>query len=162
VIPLVRTPLECSLLFCCCFLLRTEGGPGPRDLFSRQGLLGGTKVPLLVGGPVISAAYDEGGSGVLIFSECMLHVLLVCFNATLFYSNLSSLHLLGDGGKSGVPTTESMDQVKTLPYAARYVRCGGPMNAQCRTLGYNGVCWIDRPDVTPVKKQKNPMPGRAK
>jgi hypothetical protein len=96
------------------------------------------------------------------FQSVRFHLLLVRSTATLFYSNLLSLRLSGEGGLKGIPTTETMDQVKTIPYATRYISCAGPMNGECRKSGYNGVCWIDRPDVTPVKKQANPMPGRAK
>jgi hypothetical protein len=86
----------------------------------------------------------------------------LCSTATLFYSNLLSLCLVGESGKAGIPVTESIEQVQTLPYAARYVECAGAMNKECRSSGYNGVCWIDRDDVTPVKKQKAVMGGRAK
>jgi hypothetical protein len=61
----------------------------------------------------------------------------------------------------GTPMTETAEQVKTIPYAARYLECSGDMYAECRQKGYNGVCWIDRTDFSPTMPQQAIMGGRA-
>lgn len=108
----------------------------PRDIFARQGLLGGDRVPVLFGQPV-NGRYD----------------------------NLCGAGNWGSGewgdGFAGVPETANYDDIKNLPYATLFLICSKEMNAECRKSGYNGVCWIDREDYTP-ENQLGVMGGRAK
>ena len=77
---------------------------------------------------------------------------------------VSSLYFVqmtaGGTGSAGIPKTESMDTLDSVPYAARYLDC--TKDVDCRKLGYNSVCWINRTDVEPVTTQQKVMGGRAK
>ena len=111
----------------------TESSSSIKLLFTRQGILGGTKVPFVWGNP------DNG----------------IYNNTGFIFSGMWG------AGTVGIPKTSSIAELDKIPYAARYVECTSSTQAVCRKVGYNGVCWIDRPDVVPEKKQ-GAMSGRAK
>jgi hypothetical protein len=64
---------------------------------------------------------------------------------------------------AGIPETQSAAQVKTLPYAARYLKCSNEASELCKNSRYQSKCWIKRPDgVEPVTKQNAQPGGQAK
>jgi hypothetical protein len=114
----------------------TDGGDGAGgeflDLFLRQALLSGkSKVPVVWAGP--GAAFD---------------VLRDLHNA-------AGADLGGLGtGMDEVPATESDEQAKALPYAARHLKCAEPaaaagLCAEDRPDRFCAKCWIPRDDVDP-------------
>ena len=118
----------------------TEGDGPSKDLFARMGILSGkNKVPILWGRP------DDGryesvapGAGSIL---------------TGFYGM----------SMAGIPETQSAIQVKTIPYAAQYLKCSSEANNDiCKNSRYQSKCWIQQPagnnTIQPMTKQ-NPQPG---
>eukprot|EP00980_Cylindrotheca_fusiformis_P031282 scaffold26122_cov127-Cylindrotheca_fusiformis.AAC.1 len=64
-------------------------------------------------------------------------------------------------GMDGIPPASSVEEIKNSPWAVQYVNCQSQLKEICRENEYIGHCWIDRPDVTPPKKQKAEPGGRA-
>lgn len=62
---------------------------------------------------------------------------------------------------SGMPWTVDEEEVKSIPWAARYLNCGTEATALCKNNRYAGSCWIDRDDVQPPSKQKAVPGGQA-
>jgi len=106
------------------------------DLFFRQGLIGGDKVPFLW-----SAKPDR------------LSVLETALDA--------DVGMLGTG-TSGIPETKDAVMVEELPWATQWVNCNKGLYQECRAKEYMGECWIDRPDFTPMTQQKDKTPSRVK
>lgn len=113
----------------------TEKESHSQDLFHRQALLGGSKVPVLwtLAGNVAKELYLNADADVGYPGE----------------------------GKVGVPTAQSYEEIQAMPWAAQYVNCNGELKQICRKNEYNGTCWIERDDFTPVTTQKNEPGGRA-
>ena len=61
----------------------------------------------------------------------------------------------------GVPVTKDETQAETLPFAVQYVTCDEEHKDMCRDFKFHANCWVDRPDVTPPKKQKDHPDGQA-
>ncbi len=97
------------------------------DLFARQALISGNRVPML-------------WNGVLDILEILHHQ--------------ADVDIGGPGtGLLGIPVTESKEQAAKLPYAVRYLKCAPDRKDLCDEQKYNGRCWVHRPDVTPPVKQ---------
>lgn len=114
----------------------TERDGKVTDLFERQAYLGGSRVPALIGapyGPYYDYKYNVGQ-----------------------YSSMVYL-----AGSAGLQQSTDIKQVETLPYAMRWSVCSRDFGPTCRSREYNGVCWIERDNVTPAVKQIV-MGGRAK
>jgi hypothetical protein len=113
----------------------TENNGPHYDVYARQALLSGNRVPLLWGG--VSDVLET------------LH-------------NQADADVGGPGsGMKGLPMVESEEQAMKIPYAARYLVCADEVRSLCNNNKYNAVCWIDRPDVTPPTKQYAATKGRA-
>lgn len=100
----------------------TERSPAQIELFHRQAILGGKKVPMLLGGyfPILRELHMEVDADV---GE------------------------LGNG-KDGIEAVVSMEQAKTIPYAARYMKCDPEQHELCdNEPKYCCVCWVERDDV---------------
>lgn len=63
-------------------------------------------------------------------------------------------------GTKGIPITTSVEQLETLPWATRYLRCSKEFS-QCKAHRYEAKCWIERPDVVPPTKQSGKPGGQA-
>ena len=115
----------------------TEKDNRDLDLFGRQGLIGGLRVPVLWHlSPKLLKTYHE-----------MADV---------------DVGYLGTA-KSGIPPQESVQDIENAVWAAKYLFCTGEIQGSiCRPHEYNGTCWIDRPDVTPPTPQKAAPGGRAR
>ena len=117
----------------------TEPDAFSKDLFYRQALLAGeSKVPAL---------WAAGGRSTQL---------------SMFQEHADAdVGLLGKA-MSGIPTTESSAQAKSLPWAVRYLQCSNDMRVECREHAYQARCWVDRPDYTPSTEQLEQTGGRAK
>ena len=114
----------------------TEPDMFSTDLFLRQGLITGGKVPFLLGGkPQLLDLFSKSSDADVALSGTSM---------------------------SGIRDTETEEQVETLPWATRYIKCGTQMRTQCRTFGYYADCWVNRTDYTPEVTQLRKMMGRAK
>ena len=113
----------------------TEKGNGFHQLFTRQGLMGGIKVPFLLS--------SDPGVMVQLHNEA---------DADIGYSGSSM---------SGIPTASTAEELGQIPWAPRYMKCSGDVNEACNDKGYNGTCWVERDDFTPERPQKAEPAGRA-
>lgn len=106
------------------------------DMFMRQGLVGGKKVPFLMGGKadILKRLHQYADADVG----------------------------MPGSGMSGVPKTSDLKQVKDLPWATQYLDCDKELYSECRGHAYNGTCWIERSDYEPKTKQNSEPSGRAK
>jgi hypothetical protein len=105
----------------------TEHRSAHYDLFARQALISGNRVPILWNGyvDVLEALHNE-----------------------------ADVDIGGPGtGMRGIPMTESEEQVKELRYAVQYLKCSRDMKESCENHKNYGRCWVHRADVTPPVKQ---------
>jgi len=115
----------------------TEKEAKSRDMFFRQGILGGGKVPMLMS---MSPRNDIIG---LLNEHVDADILML-------------------GEQTVLTNADTLSDVMQLPWALQYVRCGSEISAICRENEYAGDCWIERDDYKPQKPQQNKMGGRAK
>ena len=108
------------------------------DVFYRQALLAGKRIPILWGGPfdVLKMLHEEADVDV------------------------------GDWGQAmdGIPEVESVEQAKTIPWAARYMKCKDGAQELCQQEPrFCAKCWVDREDdLVPVAKQLEHPKGQVK
>ena len=111
----------------------TEKAIGPQDLFIRQMLLTGHRVPIL---------FDIGGGKIAmdhLHDEVGAHV-----------GGLTS------GDSSFLNTTTSLEQAFSLPFALQHFVCAkGVDSCNSNEYKYNARCWVDRVDVDPPTAQDN-------
>jgi hypothetical protein len=115
----------------------TENANEPYDLFVRQGIMAGNRVPVLMHGMAsVLSQMDKRIDG--------------------------EVGMFGTG-VDGVPETKSSkrEDLSKLPWMARFLRCDPELKTFCRENEYNGTCWIERDDYTPKTKQKPAPGGRA-
>jgi hypothetical protein len=121
----------------------TENGSKEHiDLFIRQGLLGGNRVPIIWGN------FGEGNFDLL----KMLHE-----HADVDVGEWGS-------GKDGIIEATSEEHAKEIPYAARYMKCKPSVKWLCdKEPRFCASCWIDREDgITPEQKQLVRPKGQVK
>jgi len=115
----------------------TENESHMFDLFCRQLLLAGNRVPFLMcagcDSSVLKMLHEEGKA------------------------DISSI---GDG-TYGIPEVQDAIQALEIPWAARYMKCSRDTNDLCEANKYNGTCWIERDDVQPARSQSGVVPGRV-
>jgi hypothetical protein len=105
----------------------TEFKSAHYELFARQALIGGNRVPVLWNG----------------FSDVL----------ELFH-NQADVDVGGPGtGLLGIPLTESKEQAAKLPYAVRFLKCARDRKDLCDDHKYHANCWVNRTDFTPPIKQ---------
>jgi translation initiation factor IF-1 len=116
----------------------TEKDKDHIDVFYRQALLGGNRVPVLWGGPfeLLKMLHEEADVDV------------------------------GDWGTAmdGIPEVESVEQANDLPWAARFLKCKDEVKDICKSEPRFCVkCWIDRDDnVMPEAEQYDNPKGQVK
>jgi hypothetical protein len=103
----------------------TEGDQADIDLFLRQGLLSGNRVPVVWGGTFETLKY--------------LHEKA---DADVGYHGL---------GMDAIPETTSHAQSLTLPFAVRYLKCSNDASDLCNNHRFCAKCWINRTDVSKDK-----------
>jgi hypothetical protein len=109
----------------------TEKSVGAQELFMRQMLLTGHRVPILL---------DVGGGK----------------NTMDRIRDESGAHVGGltTGNPSVLAQTTSVEQAKTLPFALRHLFCAsGVQTCSDAKYKYTAECWTERVDVEPAKKQ---------
>lgn len=111
----------------------TEKGGADQDLFHKQVMMGGERFPVLIGGWPGNLEAETGGN--------------------LWYANIMN-------GHSGVPVVTSLDQAKTLPWAAQEFVCASEVKDLCNR-GLLDRCWVDRSDFTPPTAQAGHVGGKA-
>ena len=118
----------------------TETGGMHQELFHRQMLLTGHRVPILL---------DMGNGKITmdrIHEEAGAHV-----------GGITS------GTPSILATTKSLEQVESLPFALRHLFCDkGVSTCTEQKYKYDAHCWADRVDVPdPPKKQNEGYGGKG-
>lgn len=114
----------------------TENNNRPQELLHRQGLLASQfKVPVLWTKSERIAREYNIAAGV-------------------------EIGIPGNGNK-GLQKSNTLEQLMQQPLSARYLKCSGDVKAICQKHQYDGVCWIDRSDVTPKREQGKAPGGRA-
>lgn len=118
----------------------TEGRDLPAvDLFLRQGLIGGKRVPVI---------WSSG-----------IHFELL--------KNLHELADadIGEFGQATdlLPEVQSQDQAATIPWAARYMKCSDDVRDLCKEEPkYCTQCWVDRDDgIIPETQQASNPKGQT-
>lgn len=114
----------------------TESNNRPQELFHRQGLLSSPyKVPIL---------WTKSEK-----------------NAREY--NLAANIDIGipGNGNFGILSSSTMEDVRSQPLPARYLKCSGNIKKICEHHRYDGTCWIDRPDFIPSVPQGSAPGGRA-
>jgi len=109
----------------------TEKAAGALDLFNKQAILGGERVPILMNSPRVNIVADSNG--------------------TAWLGNIETSQWEPGGI---VPfTTESEEHAQTLPFAVRYMFCPRESAGLCQMNKYTAICWEPRSDFTPTKPQ---------
>jgi hypothetical protein len=111
----------------------TERGAPIVDLFSIQGMIGGSRVPFIIAEGSLAELHTHAGADV---------------------------GKLGTGMR-GIQKTDSVKTLEQIPWAARYMDCSPEMRTECGNNKYRGTCWIHRPDFNPKLAQKAVPGGRA-
>jgi hypothetical protein len=107
----------------------TEGDP-QADLFFRQGLLGGERVPFIMG----FGALDTLGS---------------------LYNNADADVGLFGGATEGAPLTTGAEQALEVPYAARYLKCSPEAKDFCNTQQrFCSHCWYESMGEPPFPQRE--------
>lgn len=100
------------------------------DLFLRQGLIGGNRVPVVWGGlfELLQMLHQDADADVGEFGF----------------------------GSEGIPQVTSAEQAKTIPWAARFMNCTKETTSLCHDEPrFCSECWIDREDgIKPSVGQK--------
>ena len=116
----------------------TEPGAEHVDVFYRQALLAGNRVPLLWGGPfeLLKMLHEEADVDVGELGTAM----------------------------DGIVEVESLEQAKSLPWAARFLKCKTEAEEVCKEEPrFCSTCWIDREDkIVPEAKQLDKPRGQVK
>jgi hypothetical protein len=115
----------------------TERAPEHIDLFLRQALIGGKRVPAVWGGnfELLRMLHEEADADVGEFGF----------------------------GTADLPVTESEEQMKSLPWAYQKMKCPADRADLCNSDRFSVTCWIDRPDgVKPKTPQLDRPLGQVK
>lgn len=118
----------------------TEKSVEDQDLFNKQAILGGERVPIIFSSNPNNLDVETGGN--------------------LWYGSFHNWR-----NDDFVPMTEDLDQVETLPFAAQYVKCDSSVKELCSEKGnpnkYHDSCWVDRIDFQPKVQQSLHVGGQA-
>lgn len=113
----------------------TEKDAASQDLFHRQYILGGGKVPIL-------------------WSLALSTLTHLHLNADV------DVGMVGEGNQ-GLTLAKNVEELDAQPWAARYLKCDNELKKICGAHEYSGTCWINRDDFTPNVTQANAPGGRA-
>ena len=116
----------------------TEKNPGDIDMFNKQALINGERVPIIFTRNINALEEETNGS--------------------IWHGDIIP-------GVDFVPLTTSYEQVNTLPLATRYVNCDYSVKELCSDRGnpnkYDAHCWVPRSDYTPITTQSSAFGGQA-
>lgn len=126
----------------------TEGwrSPGAHDVFNKQAILGGERVPVLMNCPPEGIAAESNGTAWL--GGQLLDI----------YDGESNKK---PNGMQPSYTTSDTQAEQDLPFAARYMYCEGAVGPLCKAHKYDAVCWVERSDCTPTAAQNKGVGGQA-
>ena len=113
----------------------TEKSNEVYDLFVRQVYLTGNRIPVLLGG---------------------MHNTL-----EFLHRNIDAEIAYFGTGFNAFPEVSNAVEADNTIWAARCLRHAAEVHDYCRSIEYNGTCWIDRDDYTPEKPQAAEPGGRA-
>jgi len=117
----------------------TEGRDQPAmDMFLRQGLIGGKRVPVIWGYGIdfdlLKNVHENADADIGEFGSAT----------------------------EGLPLTESRQQAETLPWAVRYLHCAEDAQDLCREMKYCNTCWQVRNDgIEPKEHQAQNAKGQT-
>ena len=115
----------------------TEPNPEHVDIFYRQALLAGNRIPVIWGGPfeLLKMLHEEADVDVGNWGTAM----------------------------DGITEVESLEQAKELPWAARFLKCKPEVENLCKEEPrFCAKCWIDRKDnITPETNQLDKPKGQV-
>jgi hypothetical protein len=115
-----------------------KDNPEHIDIFYRQALLGGNRVPVIWGGPfeLLKMLHEEADVDVGVWGQAT----------------------------DGIAEVESAEQAKEIPWAARYMKCKPEVQDLCNNEPrFCAKCWIDRDDgIKPDFKQLDRPKGQVK
>ncbi len=111
----------------------TEKDAGDQDLFHKAAMLGGERIPILLGGHVNDLEVETGGN--------------------LWYGDIFTKF-------SGVPVITDIDQADKVPFAAQNFLCDSAVKDLCNR-GMLDQCWVPRTDVKPEVAQNEHVGGKA-
>jgi len=114
-----------------------SGAPEHIDLFLRQALMAGKRVPVVWGGnfELLRMLHEEADADVGEFGWAT----------------------------AAMPVTENEEQVKELPWAYQRMKCTDENLDFCKEDLFNATCWIDRSDgIKPEKEQLTSPKGQVK
>ncbi|KAL9178465.1 hypothetical protein ACHAXT_003795 [Thalassiosira profunda] len=110
----------------------TERVPAIAHFFFRQAIIAGNRSPVLMAeGMGVNAFHKHAGAA-------------VCGQ-----------------GMGWVPVTVSAEQVKDVPWAAKYLQCARGSTVDCKAHEYTAGCWVEREDFTPKSRQNSLVGGQA-
>jgi hypothetical protein len=111
----------------------TEGDAPSKDVFTRQGILLSDRPPVLWGEP------DDGRYEIGFVSTGMW-----------------------GAGMNEMPLTKDAAQVKTIPFASRYLNCDKDAGDLCKNNRFRAICMLkDKLNVTVTTNQRSEPSGQA-
>jgi hypothetical protein len=121
----------------------TEREKGVHDLFNRQAILAGERVPVLL----MPNMYDIEKQS----------------DNTYTWGGGDTISVRSDFDTGLLEKTVDKEQAQSLPYAVRYMGCESGGDDVCKDHIYNSKCWVRRSDYNPPKKMKleKHVSGRA-
>ena len=114
----------------------TEREKGVHDLFNRQAILSGERVPVL-----------------LMPNENMYDIEEQS-DKSYIWGGGDVISTRSDFDTGLLEKTQDEEQAQTLPYAVRYMGCESGSDGLCKDHIYNSECWVRRSDYNPSKKTK--------
>ena len=112
----------------------TEREKGVHDLFNRQAILSGERVPVLLQ----PNTYDIEEQS----------------ENTYVWGRGDTISIRSDFDTGLLQKTVDEEQAQGLPYAVRYMGCESGSDGLCKDHIYNSECWVRRSDYNPPKKLK--------
>lgn len=117
----------------------TEKSSNLSNFFYRQALISGNRAPILM-----------ADSGYLSKGEPLTG-----------FHDIAGAAIAAYDIEGWVPVTDSDEQVKTIPWAAQWLKCSRTATADCKAHEYTAGCWVEREDYTPTTPQDAFVGGQA-
>lgn len=118
--------------------MMTEKNPGDLDLFNKQAIINGERVPIIFTHSINSLKTET--------------------NDNIWYGDIIP-------GEGFIPLTTGIDQALTMPLATRYLRCDPQVEELCASRGnpnkYDAHCWVPRSDYSPVANPNTTFKSQA-
>uniref|UniRef100_A0A7S4K3H2 Uncharacterized protein n=1 Tax=Odontella aurita TaxID=265563 RepID=A0A7S4K3H2_9STRA len=112
----------------------TEKGAGAHDIFNKQAILGGERVPILMNCPRVDIMADTNG--------------------TAWTGNNAGGQWEAGGMLLPEYVIKDAKHADTVPFALRYMLCTKEAGGLCQQHKYDSICWEPRSDFEPTAEQK--------